>query len=345
MKVLLFTLLLAAGIRPGSTGAQQRPEPQPQPQPHPRLPEKADRSAIDVKPGGQVIKEQGPLGEDRLFSPLRPHAQVHCSPIRNISGWRPSIPRKKDIKYWVIFGAATGTLIATDKWTVKQLPNSSSQVRLGNYTSNIGAAYSLVPLSAGFYFLGTAAKSERFRETGLLGFETLIDTTIVDTIIKAATHRARPLEGDGKGHFWDSQGSVLNASFPSGHAINTFALASVFAHQYHNWPVRIHGIRAGHHRGRRPRFRPPSLSRAMSWPARPWAGSSATTSTANATTTNSTSPASRKESWTTSTSAFPSGSRYCLETGAPAVFSSFDWMTIPTWSARVFANEGGRLPL
>ena len=78
------------------------------------------------------------------------------------------------------------------------------------------------------------------RETGLLAFETLIDTTIIDTVLKTATHRARPLEGNGEGHFWDSSGKVWNASFPSGHAINTWALASVFAHQYrHNIIVPI----------------------------------------------------------------------------------------------------------
>jgi membrane-associated phospholipid phosphatase len=238
MKALLLTLLLLPAFAQDSQNGQQQP-PQPEsPATTAQTAGKSDRSTIDVKPGGQVIKNKDLWEKTGYFHPFGRMPRYVLSDQKHI--WlAPFHTSKKDIKYWVIFGAATGTLIATDKWTVKQLPNSSSQVRLGNYTSNIGAAYSLVPLSAGFYFLGTAAKSERFRETGLLGFETLIDTTIVDTIIKAATHRARPLEGDGKGHFWDSQGSVLNASFPSGHAINTFALASVFAHQYHNWPVRI----------------------------------------------------------------------------------------------------------
>ena len=59
---------------------------------------------------------------------------------------------KSDAKWWVIFGVATGALIATDKWTEKQFPNTNAQVRLGNYTSNLGAAYTLIPISAGFYF-------------------------------------------------------------------------------------------------------------------------------------------------------------------------------------------------
>jgi membrane-associated phospholipid phosphatase len=147
---------------------------------------------------------------------------------------------RSDAKWWLIWGGATAALVATDKYTAQHLPNTNGQVRLGTYTSNLGAAYSLVPISAGFYFLGSAFHSDHFRETGLLSFETLIDTTIVDTVLKAATHRARPLEGDGKGHFWDSSGSVWNASWPSGHAINTVALASIFAHEYrHNIAVPI----------------------------------------------------------------------------------------------------------
>ena len=74
----------------------------------------------------------------------------------------------------------------------------------------------------------------------MLAFETLIDTTIIETIVKSATDRARPLEGNGKGGFWESAGSPYNASFPSGHAINTFGLASIFAHEYHDkWWVKL----------------------------------------------------------------------------------------------------------
>jgi membrane-associated phospholipid phosphatase len=202
-------------------------------------PKQADRSVIDVKPGEKAIKNKDLWEESGIFHPfmrmpkfvIRDQVAIWTSPFHT---------SKADAKWWLIWGGATGALIATDKWTVKELPNTSGQRRIGTYTSNIGAAYSLVPISAGFYFLGSAFKNERFRETGLLGFETLIDTTIVETIIKAATHRARPLEGDGKGHFRDSSGSTWNASFPSGHAINTFALASIFAHQYrHNIIVPI----------------------------------------------------------------------------------------------------------
>jgi membrane-associated phospholipid phosphatase len=196
-----------------------------------KTPTQADRSVLDVKPGEKAIKNKDLWEQSGYFHPFMRMPKFVISD--QVAIWTsPFHTKKEDVKWWLIWGGATGALVATDKWTVKQLPNTNGQRRIGTYTSNLGAAYSLVPISAGFYFVGSAFKNERFRETGLLGFETLIDTTIVETVIKAATHRARPLEGDGKGHFWDSSGSTWNASFPSGHAINTFALASIFAHQY-----------------------------------------------------------------------------------------------------------------
>ena len=114
----------------------------------------------------------------------------------------------------MLFGGATATLIATDHWTVKQLPNSQAQVSVSNWGSRFGSAYSLIPLSAGSYFIGSARHNERFRETGLIAFETLIDANITGEAIKLIANRARPLESDGKGHFLDSPSGRLNSSFP-----------------------------------------------------------------------------------------------------------------------------------
>jgi undecaprenyl-diphosphatase len=71
------------------------------------------------------------------------------------------------------------------------------------------------------------------REAGLMSFEALINSTITEEVLKIATDRERPLEGTGEGRFFHSP-NRLNSGFPSGHAINTFALASIFAHEYHD---------------------------------------------------------------------------------------------------------------
>jgi membrane-associated phospholipid phosphatase len=197
-----------------------------------------DSTAIQVQPATPAIPNKDLWEKTGVFTPfkrmpsfvLHDQAAIWTSPIHTA---------KSDIKWWAIFGGATGALIATDRWTVKQLPNSSSQVSVSTWGSRIGSAYVLIPVSAGFYFIGSRGHDERFRETGLIAFETLIDVNIAGEVIKAIANRARPTESDGKGHFLDSPNSRLNSSFPSGHALNTWALASVIAHEYPKPLVKI----------------------------------------------------------------------------------------------------------
>jgi membrane-associated phospholipid phosphatase len=139
---------------------------------------------------------------------------------------------RKDLKWWIIFTGATGGLIAADQHIEKAIPKSSTLTHLGNSVSYLGTPYTLIPIAATFYLTGSAGGNERFREAGLLSFETLIDVTVVQLALKSVFDRQRPNEGQGEGHFWSSNNARYNSSFPSGHAIQTFALASVFAHEY-----------------------------------------------------------------------------------------------------------------
>lgn len=196
-------------------------------------------SPIQVKPGSQAIKNKDLWEKTGYLHPFRRMPKYILQDQKAI--WTsPFHTARSDAKWWAIFGAATGALIATDKWTGKQLPNTAEQARQGAYFSDLGSAYTVIPISAAFYLLGTAKGDERFRETGLISFETLIDTSLIELALKSATNRARPLEGNGNGGFWDGAHGVVNSGFPSGHAIDTFALASVFAHEYsHTWWVKV----------------------------------------------------------------------------------------------------------
>ncbi len=190
----------------------------------------AQDSTIEVKPGSPAIKQKDFWNETGVFHPfvrmpkyiLQDQTAIWTSPVHTA---------KSDVKWWVILGASTGALIATDHLTAKDLPNSSSQVSVGTWISRFGSAYSLIPISAGFYLVGTGTHDDRFRETGLLCFEALIDSNIVVEAVKLATDRARPYQGDGNGHF-EAGPSRWSSGFPSGHAINTWAMASIVAHQY-----------------------------------------------------------------------------------------------------------------
>ncbi len=231
MKTLAVTFLLASFALPAFSQAPPAVEPA-KPQDEQSTPQdQAQRSAVDVKPGPPVIKQKDLWEGTGYFHPFgrmpkyifQDQKAIWSSPFHTTS---------EDAKFWAIFGGVTVAFIATDRHVVNQLPNSSSQVSISNWASRFGAAYTLIPLSAGFYFLGSAGKNERFRETGLIGFEALIDATLVVETMKLVMDRARPLESGGKGHFEDSPNGRLYSGFPSGHAISAWAMASVVAHQY-----------------------------------------------------------------------------------------------------------------
>lgn len=187
-------------------------------------------STLEVTPGPPVIKEKDLWNETGIAHPfvrmpkyiLQDQKAIWTSPFHTT---------KDDAKWWAIFGIGTAALIATDKHTVNQFPNSSTQVSVSKWGSRFGAAYFLVPMSAGFYFIGTGEHNDKLRETGLIGFEALIDSNILVEVLKIASDRARPLENGGKGRFEDSP-KRWSSGFPSGHAISTWSLASVVAHQY-----------------------------------------------------------------------------------------------------------------
>ena len=223
--VLLLVLLAAPGL-PQQTPSDKKAEQQN------RDAGAGDKpsSVLDVKPGSPTIKTKDITQERKLAPWLRlPRYIVQDQKAIWTSPFHTS---RSDAKWWAIVGGTTAGLIASDRWTSKQLPNTHDQLNVATWSSRLGSAAVLLPETGAFYFVGLATDNQHFRETGILGFEALADTSILVGVVKLATHRERPLEGQGNGIFWSGQGSVWNSSFPSGHAINSWALASLVAHEY-----------------------------------------------------------------------------------------------------------------
>ena len=136
---------------------------------------------------------------------------------------------REDGGWWATLGAITAAAIITDRRSAHLLENSSGQVRWGNDISRTGAAYTYLPAIAGFYLWGVAADNQKARETGVLGGEALLDGLIVVEVLKVAAGRNRPNAPQKPGDFFQG-----GASFPSGHSMETWALASVVAQEYGN---------------------------------------------------------------------------------------------------------------
>lgn len=139
----------------------------------------------------------------------------------------PFHPTKKQAAEWLGFGAVATALVVTDRRTSHTFENSRGQVNWGNNVSNIGASYTLLPEVAGFYLYGVLGNNQKSRETGVLGGEALLDSLIVVEVLKTAAGRNRPNAASQPGDFFKG-----GQSFPSGHSIESFALASVIAHEY-----------------------------------------------------------------------------------------------------------------
>ncbi len=161
-----------------------------------------------------------PLGKKLVRNILLDQKAIWTSPFH---------ADRKDAAEWLGFTAVTAALVVTDRRTSKIFENSDGQVVGGNAASRLGASYTLIPEVAGFYLYGALADNAKSRETGVLGGEALVDSLVVVAILKTAAGRNRPNAPSQPGHFFKG-----GQSFPSGHSIESFALATVIAREYRN---------------------------------------------------------------------------------------------------------------
>src|SRR5437588_1979013 len=136
---------------------------------------------------------------------------------------------RRHARWLAPIGFGTAALIATDRRTGDEVAESSGQLRLSRDISYIGSPYGVFGIAGAFYLTGRMTHNDRARESGLLGAEALIDSAIVVTAIKEVTQRSRPTAGRSRSHFFAS-----GSSFPSGHSIQAWALATIVANEYHD---------------------------------------------------------------------------------------------------------------
>ncbi len=123
----------------------------------------------------------------------------------------------------------------------------------GTFTGNATAMGTLVaPIS--LYAAGLIRKDSKMQHTALLAGEAVADAEVLTTFLKDATRRVRPAAVPVKGGYSDtwfeSGGSMFrgSGSFPSGHTIAAFSIATVISRRYghdHRWvPYAAYGLAA-----------------------------------------------------------------------------------------------------
>jgi len=132
-----------------------------------------------------------------------------------------------NLKWDAVVLAGTGAFLATDRRIERHLPGGSHQ--LYQNSSNV-ALGGLAASLAGLWAYGIKTENPHAKETGELELETLSNTFLIYTPMQFIAGRQRPGEGNGNGDFWRHHS--INTSFPGGHAMFTWAMATVVAHEY-----------------------------------------------------------------------------------------------------------------
>lgn len=156
----------------------------------------------------------------RLFAKGVVHDQagIWTSPLRI---------QRKDLAWLLPLGAVTALTLATDRDAVKGLPSSATFAKHSTQFSNAGLA-AMVGAGAFLFFDGHIVKNEHASETGRLATEAAVDGVIFNVVVQEITRRQRPFAPNHAGDFFQSGGRA----FPSTHAVTTWSIATILAHEY-----------------------------------------------------------------------------------------------------------------
>jgi membrane-associated phospholipid phosphatase len=142
--------------------------------------------------------------------------------------WQAPFHVKEHWNWIVPLAATTGFLISRDDPWFKEYKPSRHTVQVSKNISALGSTPVTYAAAGTMYLLGKASGSSQFSRIGVLGLEALVNSTIVSYGLKLATQRERPHTGDLDGSFFEG-----GSSFPSGHAMSAWSLASAVANSGH----------------------------------------------------------------------------------------------------------------
>src|SRR5437667_1006468 len=202
--------------------------------------------------GGQVkeaqpVSDTSPSSDSASQNPGAPSKQtVVCGPahlgrcLKDIALdqagiWTSPLRLKSRDAFWLVpFAGATAVAIHYDTRALQELGTDQSRIDTSNTISQFGSTYATLAGGGTIYVVGRLTHNDHLAKTGRLGTEAVIDATLVAEALKLVTNRERPDEGNGTGGFWPHGTRSFSDSFPSGHAIGSWALARVIAAEYPN---------------------------------------------------------------------------------------------------------------
>ena len=186
-------------------------------------PEAQEQNAAQGKPQEQP----GPMSLKRVFLNLPGDQKAIWS--------SPFHLRASDAPWALSFAGASGLLFAHDRRIMLREHSGPDAIRLSDNIAN-GGTIGLAGVPAAMYLWGSVTGSGRLKETGLLTGEALINTFIVDQVLKEIAGRERPTQNSGQGRFFQE---FADPSFPSDQSMLSWTAASVIAHEYPGWMSQV----------------------------------------------------------------------------------------------------------
>ena len=147
----------------------------------------------------------------------------------------------------------TAALLQLDPYAARYFHTTSTYSGFNNIFTGTVTEWGTAIVPASLYAVGLIRKDTKMQNTMLLAGEAVVDAEILTTVFKDLDRRARPSTFGPHSNYWDSWfdgpgGSIRGSgSFPSGHAIAAFSVATVIARRYrtHRWvPYVAYGLAA-----------------------------------------------------------------------------------------------------
>jgi hypothetical protein len=158
----------------------------------------------------------------------------------------PAHIRNRDLAWLIPLGLATTVTITVDHQGMASSRLDDPSLNSHAETASNGLLGGFVAAPIIIYGLGHIHHDDHATETGTLAGEAMVDSLVVDEVLKAVTMRERPTLDGAKGKFF--QTSVgLDSSFPSTHSIVAWSSAAVIVSEYPGYMTKItaYGLATG----------------------------------------------------------------------------------------------------
>lgn len=171
-------------------------------------------------------------GENILRNALGDAGYLASSPARITR--RPS--------YYVLGGLGIGAVIYSFDGQIRHAASKNRTAGLDDVSKQAekpgNGGYDLA-IAGALAGAGCLFRDEKLKDTSLLAIESFLAANAVGTVVKYTAGRSRPYAGNGKRTFKPFAFKTSRTSFPSGHTVSAFAVASVFASGYENLWVSV----------------------------------------------------------------------------------------------------------